>query len=437
MSKIFLCLDPGGSQTKIIYQLPSSEKPQYLLMKPDVEEIKGDSLTRYKDKESSMSNPAPDRQAYLEVNKQTFVVGHFASLFDPEDRLKEVKYENAIYKVLAAVGVVAEQNKFAKKKISLHLGILLPWDEYGDRRRMYDKLSQYLQNFSFRDKSYSVKLDKFICRPEGGGLVAIHTKKKGTQWQQEKKLGVLMCGHRNITALNFEYGELRGDSPLIGFANFLDDVIERTSGLDRNRLASAIFKALESKEALKEYNNEKYARQNFYPCWGEQEAVTRLANARDKELRHDEVQDIGRAIITAREDYWEKVSKWLTLALSPDLDAVIISGGASRFLKPSLERYFNCEHCYEKKYSYGSIYVRIGEYEKLDSKKHFTPIVWGADFTSSIAEILNLNGKKERESSLSYRLVDAYGLFDLLIAKNQKKVQKISPGDTQQETIAS
>ena len=61
---------------------------------------------------------------------------------------------------------------------------------------------------SFAVESYSVELDKFICRPEGGGLAAIHTRKKGSDWQQNKKLGILMFGHRNITALNFEYGEL-------------------------------------------------------------------------------------------------------------------------------------------------------------------------------------------------------------------------------------
>lgn len=51
MSKIFLCLDPGGSQTKVIYQLPYWEKPQYLLMNPEVEEITDDSLRRYLEKE--------------------------------------------------------------------------------------------------------------------------------------------------------------------------------------------------------------------------------------------------------------------------------------------------------------------------------------------------------------------------------------------------
>ena len=202
MPKLFLCVDPGGSQTKIIYQFTRDKKPRYLLMPPEVEQIKEDNLKRYLDRESKMSNPSPIRQAYLEVKDRTFVVGYFASKFDPEDRLQEIKYENALYKTLAAVGVIAESNNLNPKKISLQLAVLLPWNEYEDREKFYNKLKQYLSSFVFRGLSYSVELDKFICRPEGGGLAAIHTRKKGKEWQQDKKLGILMFGHRNIAILN-------------------------------------------------------------------------------------------------------------------------------------------------------------------------------------------------------------------------------------------
>lgn len=148
MSKIFICVDPGGSQTKIIYQFPRDEKPRYFLMSPEVEEISAENLNRYLEKELSISNPSPTIQAYLEVNEQTFVVGDFASKFEPEDRLQEVKYENAIYKTLAAVGVIAEENNLNSQKISLQLAVLLPWNEYEDRQKMYDKLKEYLNDFS-------------------------------------------------------------------------------------------------------------------------------------------------------------------------------------------------------------------------------------------------------------------------------------------------
>ena len=400
-------------------------------MSPEVEEISADNLERYFSRESKMSRPSPERQAYLEVNNQTFVVGHFALKFDHEDRLSEIKYENALYKTLAAVGVIAEQSQLASKKISLQLTVLLPWDEYEDRERFYNKLKEYLSNFVFRGSSYSVELDKFICRPEGGGLAAIYTRKKGSGWQQDKKLGILMFGHRNITALYFEYGELTGDSPLIGFSKFLDNVIERTSGLKRDRIASAIFKGLESK------NSERYdsrsASQTFYPEWSKLDAIDQLANAKDSDLRRQEIRDVCKAIDIATEEYWTTVSKWLDRIFPDDLDEVVISGGASKFLEPDLERYFNCQHVYEKP---DYRYLRTGKYEPLRRGKHFTPMVWGAGFTSEIEDILALSGKKEAEESLSYRLVDAYGLFDLLISKNQKRAKKVSPKNVKEGSVA-
>lgn len=433
MPKLFVCVDPGGSQTKIIYQLTKDEKPSYLLMAPFVEEISEENLKRYLDKESIMSNPNPVRQAYLKVNKQTFVVGYFASKFDPEDRLQEIKYENALYKTLAAVGVIAESNQLNPKKISLQLAVLLPWNEYEDRSKLYQKLKEYLNDFVFRGESYSVELDKFICRPEGGGLAAIHTRKKGSDWQQNKKLGILMFGHRNITALNFEYGDLTGDSPLIGFSKFLDNVIERTSGLDRDRIASAIFHGLESTKSER-YENSRFASQTFYPEWSKLDAIDQLANAKDRDLRAQEIRNVAEAIDIAIEEYWTTVSKWLNRVFPNDLDEVVISGGASRFLEPDLERYFNCEHIYEKdESSYYRSYSRTGKYEPLKANKHFTPMVWGAGLTKEIEEILALSGEQEAVDSLSYRLVDAYGLFDLLISKNQKRAKR----STQQKDKAS
>ncbi|MEM7761336.1 MAG: ParM/StbA family protein [Cyanobacteria bacterium P01_A01_bin.40] len=433
MSKIFLCIDPGGSQTKVIYQLTKDKKPRYFLMSPEVEEISRDNLKRYLDKQSPLSNPSPLRQAYLEVNKRTFVIGYFANKFDPEDRLQEIKYENALYKTLAAVGVIIEQNNLNPKKLSLQLAILLPWNEYEDRQKFFQKLAQYLNNFSFRGLSYSVKLERSVCRPEGGGLAAIYTRKRGSQWQQSKKLGILMFGHRNITALYFKYGDLRGESPLYGFSGFLDNVIARTSGLDRERIASAIFKGLESDKQQK-YENYRYAKQTFYPNWVKLDAFEQLANAKDSDLRQTEIDCVDKAIDVATDEYWSKLSKWLGRVFDSDLDEVVISGGASRFLETELERYFNCAHICEKT---GSSYLRTGEYEPLHPGKHFTPIVWGAGFTKEIEEILALSGKFEAENSLSYRLVDAYGLFDHLIATNQKRVKKTPKKNTEHLDKAS
>jgi hypothetical protein len=224
---------------------------------------------------------------------------------------------------------------------------------------------------------------------------------------------------------------------LIGFSKFLDNVVERTSGLDRDRIATAIFQGLESTKTI-EYKTVRSASQTFYPSWSDLNAIQTLANAKDDDLRQQEITDVCEAIDIATEEYWSRVSKWLNRMLTHDLSEVVISGGASRFLEPNLERYFNCKHIYQEDDSYYySSYIRTGEYQPLEADRHFTPMVWGAGLTKEIAEILALDGGKEAENSLSYRLVDAYGLFDLLLSKSHSKSKSSSSKNSKQQDKAS
>jgi hypothetical protein len=47
MAVLYLSVDCGGSQTKIVYQLSGEETPGYLLMSPLVEEIKPEKIASY------------------------------------------------------------------------------------------------------------------------------------------------------------------------------------------------------------------------------------------------------------------------------------------------------------------------------------------------------------------------------------------------------
>jgi hypothetical protein len=327
MTDIYLCVDPGGSQTKIIYQLGINGKPKFILMPPFVEQI---SKTKFESYQSSMGwigNPSPIQQAWLEVNNNVFVVGAFASKFDPCDRLGEVKYENAIYKVLTAVGlIVAEHKLVSKKPLILQLAVLLPWNEYSDRKRFQNRLTSLLQEYLFRNQTIKVKLARTVCRPEGGGLAAIRIRQKGSDWLQKRHLGVLMLGHRNVTALYLSGGGLtNGDSPLLGFSKMLDLVVELTSGLDRDRVADAIFSGLNNLIAFdKNLSYEKrriykvarsgcgrYYGYTVHPNWKELPSIQQLATARDAFLRASEISDLAKAIDHATEQYWEKLSSWL------------------------------------------------------------------------------------------------------------------------------
>ena len=40
---------------------------------------------------------------------RTVVLRDFASFFNPENRIKEVKYENVLWKILCAIGIIVEK----------------------------------------------------------------------------------------------------------------------------------------------------------------------------------------------------------------------------------------------------------------------------------------------------------------------------------------
>ena len=436
MSDLYLCLDPGGSQTKIIYQLRGDKSPRFFLMSPEVEQISQSQLNSYLETLGWIGSPTPASQAWLKVKQNVFVVGAMANKFDPDDRLQELKYENALYKVLAAVGVIVQQTQLStRKKLGLQLAILLPWNEYSDRKRFQRQLELFLRDFSFRGQSLKVKLEKFVCRPEGGGLAAIRILQKGIQWLQGQRLGVLMLGHRNTTALYFESGELKsGDSPLIGFSQLLDLVVQRTSGLDRDSLAEALFQSLNrliqtnfrygSTEQETVYQIRPNGRQHYWvsrihPQWQELAEIQSLATAKDPSLRFSEIKDLSLAIQLATQSYGEKLKKWLKRSFPQSLDEVIISGGAARFLEPELEQYFNC--CLtipaSQRYSF-ELENENNHYQAPQQGRHLTRIVWGSGIHPHLTQVFQLNGTRGREKSLCFRLTDAYGLFDYLIALN-------------------
>ncbi len=290
---LYLCVDCGGSATKILYQSSKSSQPSFLVMSPEVEKIEPDWLANYLKLEGSLISPAPEQEAYLEWNDQLFAVGHFANRFSPEDRIGEAKYENASYKVVAAVGAILQKEKLPSEKINrIKLAILLPWNEYSDAKILEGRLDEMFSNFKFRQRKWRVKLEKFVCRPEGFGLAMIRMRQNIEEFKTANK-AVLMLGHRNSTALIFEKGALRGDSPLYGFRELLDLVVKRTSGLERDALAMAIFGAI--KEASK--TTQRGARFNSQrPDFAETKAFQVLARAKDPVLRVKELVNIAQAL---------------------------------------------------------------------------------------------------------------------------------------------
>ena len=418
MSDIYLSVDVGGSQTKIIYQLKNSTRPNYLLLPPELEEVSKTKLSDYMARLAWIGTPSPREQLWVHWNSRVLVLGKFASEFDPQDRIQELKFENALWKVLGAIGLIVEINQVklsTKKPLTLELALLLPWNEYSDRRIFEKQLRVMLADFQVRQTALKVSLDRFLCRPEGGGLAALRITQQtnGTEWLQQRRLGVLMFGHRNTTALYFNYGQLdKGDSPLLGFATMLDKVIEMRSGLNRERLAEAIFKSRYA--SLKEIYDEKLSN-TIHPDWSKSSAIIALTTTKDPSLRDDQIKSLDYAIKVATAEYWYKLERWLGRVLPPDLDEVIVGGGAAYHIEPELEKYFNCKP--ESKAPSDSTYLktRTGRYEKQNYTKPFVPMIWNRGIVDKIQVSFNLEKQQIGEQCVSTRLVDCFGLFNQLL----------------------
>ena len=410
MADLFLVVDAGGSQTKVIFQTPTDDKPQFFLMPPDVEPISQVQFDRYQERIGWLGSPSPQQQAWFTVTDQLWVVGAFAAEFDPQDRLREKKYENALYKVLAAVGVVVQKLGMSRRKIALHLSLLLPWQEFNDRQAFETQLRSLLTGFAFRGQALKVSLKSFLCRPEGGGLAATRMRQQGLEWFQERRLVVLLFGHRNTSALYFEYGQFKqGDSPLYGFSQFMALLTARYSVLDEKALLLALVKAMQThREAYEQqvrtyesatWGRNRYSRDIDYPNWQRARALDELVTVRDETLRSSEQEALGEAVEAALDEYWEKLEAWLLKVVPTELDEVIVSGGAALLLEPKLRQFFDDTR---------------GK-RPLDGDD----VVWDAELKETMEKAFSW-----RFSDNGYgtaRFADAYGLFDQMLSAAGEK----------------
>ncbi|WP_392476205.1 ParM/StbA family protein [Nostoc sp. C110] len=426
-------IDVGGSGTKIIYKANGWKEPQLIVMSPEVEQITKADFQRYQDNQVWNGMPLPEHQAYLEWQDSIFIVGEFALEFAAVDRIHERKYENALYKVLAAVGVILQKHNVAIKKrnaespkIILDLAFLLPWNEYNDHKRFFSQLQQMFKAFKFRGQAWDITLsENFLCRPEGAGLLGIYTKTKGVSWFQQNQVAILMLGHRNTTLLCFDKGIRKSaDSPLLGFSSLLDDVCSRVSGIVRDQLAQAIFDALsEAKNEIYEY--ESPYMNTKHPNWRKLKAIQMLATARDESLRQRELEDIVVALVAATNAYWLRLKKWLEKNLQTWPKQIIIGGGAAAFIEPELEHYFNCVPCgtNEKKLFRGE---RAPSYRQKTNYSQqeigpYAQLVWLSEINEQIERTFKIGFGPNQ--GLAFRLIDCFGMMDQLLDKTKEVVK--------------
>ncbi|MEM8673212.1 MAG: hypothetical protein AAGF83_04995 [Cyanobacteria bacterium P01_G01_bin.67] len=371
MPDLILALDFGASATKIAYRSGATEassKFEVVMMPPEIEPVDRDKIERYQKRNTlEFSQVSEIEEIWIEAKEKIYAVGHLAQKFEPVDLILDVKYEVAAYKALAAMGYVlstlTQTNQLPKKKTyKIALAAVLPWEEFPDKDRFKSFLESLLSNWKYREKKWGLKLESFSVRQEGFGLFYLYQKSKSKP--SLHRMAILMFGHRNISALYFKENKLdSGASPLLGFHQVFDRIAQSISWLDRERIVKtfetvwylerkAFFKttyihktpenqSLRRRWEIKVGSYDHYVGIEMkFPNWASLKTIQDLARASDPDLRQREINDIAHAIELALSEYGESFQKWYAKMFSDNLDRVLLSGGASWFIRPLLSKWF-------------------------------------------------------------------------------------------------
>lgn len=380
MSNLIVSFDPGASLTKIVYELATEGKPCLMTMEPEMLKLPQSSIDAYMSSRKGLESPKPADEAWVssptDSDTQCTVVGFLARQFSASARLDKLKYETSIHKALAVIGAIAQHNKLPNR-FSLSLTSLLPYGEYQNRQAFEQQLQSALKDFRFRGQRLRVKLERFECLPEGAGLAMIRQRQNGKEWFNAQTIAVLMFGHRNTSLLLFERGKMTaGYTNGLGFHQMVKRVIERTSGQDATALTSAIYAAGSDITA-------------------DNQAIRTLVKSREPKNLDYELQMIVNAIATAKAEYWSRLYDWLESTL-PAVNEVILSGGAALYLEQELQ------DCFQEISTY-----------------------WGADLQQQVQEVFKDKSNDycrtfREQEALSFRLIDAFGLFMRFRAQMEK-----------------
>lgn len=232
---LLLTLDPGTTDTKICYRL-SEERGlssfQLLLMNSLTTTASRQSLAAYEEKR--LMKPVPELEAWIKYDNEYYVTGFLAQRFGAVVDKKALKYEGAITKVLAAVGIIAHKEELGTN-LDLALAIVLPYSEWQDRDKIQQELEVALFGFGFREREFSVNLEYFKCIPEGGGLMLTRGQKLGASFNRAK-IVALMWGYRDLSVIESNQTLVDGRTVKLGLMEMLSQIQRVTSGLEKKEL---------------------------------------------------------------------------------------------------------------------------------------------------------------------------------------------------------
>ncbi len=365
MVDLILGVDPSSSLSKGFYTgIPF--QLQLSLMEPELAQVKASSIETYE--KNLLGSASIDDSAWIAVDGDYYAIGFLAQKFYGTLGLKQVKYQRALYKVLAMVGTIAQTKKLPTR-FKLSLGLLLPYSEYRDRDRFHQIVKKALAKYSFRGTEYNVELVNFLCLPEGAGLL-LRASEQGEISKAQTVL-VIMIGYRNASFLLVERGQIKqGWTTPLGFIGMIEPIKSMTSALEEKSLTAAICRAGSRVKS------------------GELSPLVRSAGT---ELQKQELSEIVNAVKLARGEYWQMLVNYINTEI-PNLtaiDQVILGGGTAHYWRSELDRFF--------------------------AKKK---VNWCSHLESRIHKFL---GERWEKESLQYRLTDSYAFFFYLMSITKSK----------------
>ncbi|NEO52560.1 MAG: ParM/StbA family protein [Okeania sp. SIO3B5] len=358
-----ICIDLGSSLTKVVWSLDCSEENNFLTMEPEIMQCNDQHLDIYRSRRINLYNATKDDAwVKLEDNEYSFAIGFLASGLLAEANLKALKYESALYKIMAVLGVIAEQVKPQMKSlVPINLTTLLPRSEWNDQSKLKEQIQNAAKSFWFRGQRMRLRIRDCRCLPEGAGITL---NRYTSLTQSTATIITLVFGHRNTSILIFQRGRLiEGDTTNLGFHRLIDRIVELTSGQSRKQL-------------------NKIVSQLGDPIDTDNPLLSQLCMSQLAENQQREREEIIEAIRTAQQYYWELISQWLLAKAPRQINEVVIAGGAGKYL-----------------------------YNRLQERFCNVPTYWGTDWQELIEnspQFQELDLHEECRGILAFRLVDAY-----------------------------
>lgn len=310
---LFLGLDYGSSLTKGFYKSIENSRVHMISMEPEVVELPRTSVENYM--RDRLGKIQPVNSAWVGVGNEFRAVGFLAHRFHGEAGLKELKYERAIYKTLAAIWVAHRNLAIEESTIKLSLCCVLPPSEYPDRNRFESKLRDALREFIVPTGLMKVELIDFMCRPEGTGIYLSYQLQHGRTILDET-FSILMLGYRNASILSLRKGEFQPSvSSDYGFVRVIEAISQRVSGLNFRTATAAIAQA------------------GFPP---DTTKLKILLRSRTQKGKQEDLAMLLSAIKNAREEYLQVLLRWLNSQLPEDTSSLVLGGGTAKYFHQEL-----------------------------------------------------------------------------------------------------